>query len=76
MELLYYAFTEYNTVESQEFKEEVDPLKGKLRGLANTDKESDEYMDIVFRLCVAYERQGYPEGIKVGARLMVELMED
>ena len=33
LELLYYAFTEYNTVESPEFKEEIDPLKEKLRGL-------------------------------------------
>lgn len=74
LELLYYAFTEYNTVESPEFKEEIDPLKGKLRGLADTDE--DEYMDIVFSLCAAYERQGYMEGIKVGARLMMELMED
>lgn len=78
MELLYYAFTEYNTVESPEFKEEIDPLKvkEKLRGLADTDEESDDYMDIVFSLCAAYERQGYMEGIKVGGRLMMELMED
>lgn len=75
LELLYYAFTEYNTVESAEFKEEIEPLKENLRGLADTDEESDEYMDIVFSLCTAYERQGYMEGIKVGARLMMELME-
>lgn len=75
LELLYYAFTEYNTVESPEFKKEIDPLKEKLRGLSDTDEESDEYMDIVFSLCAAYERQGYMEGIKVGVRLMMELME-
>lgn len=38
LELLYYAFTEYNTVESPEFKEEIDSLKEKLRGLADTDE--------------------------------------
>ena len=43
--------------------------------LVETDEEADEYMDIVFSLCAAYERQGYIEGIKVGARLMIELME-
>ena len=75
LELLYYAFTEYNTVESPEFKKEIDPLKEKLRGLVETDEESDDYMDIVFSLCAAYERQGYVEGIKVGVRLMMELME-
>ena len=46
------------------------------RGLADTEEESDEYMDIVFSLCAAHERQGYMEGLKVGARLMMELMED
>lgn len=76
LELLYYAFTEYNTVESPEFKNQTDPLKEKLRGLTDTDEESDEYMDIVFSLCAAYECQGYMEGIKVGARLMMELVED
>ena len=39
-------------------------------------KEADEYMNIVFGLCTTYERQGYIEGIKVGARLMMELMGD
>ena len=71
LELLYFTFAEYNSVETPEFKEQTDPLKEKLRALVDTD-----YMDIVFSLCAAYERQGYLEGIKVGARLMMELMED
>lgn len=41
-----------------------------------TDEEADEYMGIVYSLCAAYEKQGYVEGMKVGARLMMELMED
>ena len=71
LELRYFTFAEYNSVETPEFKEQTDPLKEKLRALVDTD-----YMDIVFSLCAAYERQGYLEGIKVGARLMMELMED
>ena len=67
LELLYFTFAEYNSVEIPEFKEQTDPLKEKLRALVDTD-----YMDIVFSLCAAYERQGYLEGIKVGARLMME----
>ena len=31
-------------------------------------------MNVVYSLCTIYERQGYIEGIKVGARLMMELM--
>ena len=76
LELLYYAFAEYNTVETPEFKEQTDPLKEKLRALADTEREADEYMDIVFTLCAAYERQGYIEGIKVGMRLVIEMVEE
>lgn len=76
LELLYFTFAEYNSVETPEFKEQTDPLKEKLRALVDTEQEADDYMDIVFSLCAAYVRQGYLEGIKVGARLMMELMED
>ncbi len=76
LELLYFTFAEYNSVETPEFREQTYPLKEKLRALVDTEQEADDYMDIVFSLCAAYERQGYLEGIKVGARLMMELMED
>ena len=76
LELLYQTFTEYNSAETPEFRKQVDPLDETLRSLVETDEEADEYMNIVFGLCTAYERQGYIEGIKVGARLMMELMED
>lgn len=73
-ELLYYAYTEYNSVETHEFKAMIDPLSDKLKNLASNDDEADEYMGIVFSMCSAYERQSYVEGIKVGMRLMMELM--
>ena len=76
LELRYQAFTEYNSAETPEFRKQVDPLDETLRGLVETDEKADEYMNIVFGLCTTYERQGYIEGIKVGARLMMELMED
>ena len=76
LELLYQAFTEYNSVETSEFKKAIHPLREKLRSLVDTEQDADDYMDIVFSMCAAYERQGYIEGIKVGARLMMELVED
>ena len=76
LELLYQAFTEYNSVETPEFKKAIHPLREKLRALVDTEQDADDYMDIVFSLCAAYERQGYIEGIKVGARLMMELLQD
>lgn len=75
LELLYYAFTEYNITESPEFKAQIGPLDRKLRDLVETDEAADEYMNVVYSLCAAYERQSYVEGIKAGARLMMELME-
>ena len=75
LELLYYAYTEYNSVETPEFKAMIDPLSEKLKNLAANNDEADTYMDIVFSMCSAYERQSYVEGIKVGMRLVLELME-
>lgn len=75
LELIYQSYTEFNSVETPEFKAIVNPLDRTLRSLVDTDEEVDEYMNTVFELCTAYERQSYIEGLKVGARLMVELME-
>lgn len=36
LELLYHAFTEYNIMESPEFKMKLEPLEQKLRSLAKT----------------------------------------
>lgn len=66
-----------------EFKAIVNPLDRTIRALmeidrkteAEVDDEADKYMNIVFELCNIYECQSYIEGIKVGMRLMVELME-
>ncbi|MCA5580548.1 hypothetical protein [Enterocloster clostridioformis] len=70
-------------METPEFKAIVNPLDEKLRSIVDTDgkteaevdEEADAYMNIVFHLCCEYERQSYIEGIKVGARLMMELWE-
>ena len=56
LELLYFTFAEYNSVETPEFKEQTDHLKEKLIALVDTEQDADDYMDIVFSLCAAYER--------------------
>lgn len=67
LELLYYAYTEFKSV--------INPLDQTLRSFVDMDEEADSYMNVVFELCTAYERQSYIEGMKVGLRLMVKLME-
>lgn len=68
LELIYQAYTEFNSVETPEFNAIVNSLDRTLRALVDTDEESDEYVSIVFELCTAYERQSYIEGMKVGVR--------
>lgn len=75
LEMIYHAYTELNSAETPEFKAIVNPLDQTLRSLVDTDEEADEYMSIVFELCTAYERQSYIEGMEVGVRLMMELVE-
>ena len=74
LELMYEAYMEYNSVETTEFKSVIDPLDQALRSLIGSDGEADAYLNAVYKLCAAYERQSYIEGIKAGARLMMELM--
>lgn len=66
LELIYQSYTEFNSVETLEFKAIIDPLDEMLRSLVDTDEEADEYMNVVFELCAAYERQSYIEGMKTG----------
>lgn len=61
LKLFYHTYTELNSVETPEFKAIVDPLDKTLRSLVDTDEEADQYMNIVFELCTAYERQSYIE---------------
>ena len=83
LELIYHSYTEFNSVETPEFKAIVNSLDEKLRSLvdaggkteAEADEEADRYMNIVFHLCCEYERQSYIEGMKVGERLVMELWE-
>lgn len=74
LELIYQAYTEFCLVETPELKALINPLDEVLRSLVETDDEADSYMNLVFELCTEYERQSYIEGMKTGARLVVELM--
>ena len=53
-ELIYQAYMEFNSTETPEFKAIVNPLDATLRLLVDTDEETDDYMNVVFELCVVY----------------------
>lgn len=61
-------------METSQFKVLINPLDEALRSLVETDDEVDSYMNMVLKLCTDYERQSYIEGMKIGARLVVEPM--
>lgn len=65
LELIYQSYTEFNSVETPEFKAIVNPLDQMLRSLVDTDEKADEYMNIVFELCTAYKCQSHIKEIKV-----------
>ncbi|MDO4167964.1 MAG: hypothetical protein Q4D32_11235 [Eubacteriales bacterium] len=76
LELSYQVYLELNSEETQELKEITDPLEKSLSSLIVSEEEADRYMNIVYELCSVYERRSYIEGMKVGARLVVELMKE
>lgn len=76
LELIYMAYTEYNSVETPELKAGISEAEKELRSLADTESERERYMNAVYRMCAVYEKIAYIEGMKTGARLVMELEKD
>lgn len=57
-------------------EQQVAPLDETLRSLVKAEEEADAYRNSVFGLCTVYKHQGYIEGIKVDARLIMALMRE
>lgn len=81
LELLYHFFTEYEPVENEEIRRQFAELEHQLMSsLAETGDSCREtvesLMTIVSSVCAECERVAFMEGVKVGARLILELTED
>ena len=76
LELIYMAYTEYNSVETPELKAGISEAEKELRSLVDTEAERERYMNAVYHMCSVYERTAYIEGMKTGARLVMELVKD
>lgn len=76
LELIYMAYTEYNSVETPELKAGISEAEKALRSLVDTEAERERYMNAVYHMCSVYERTAYIEGMKTGARLVMELVKD
>ena len=76
LELIYMAYTEYNSVETLELKAGISEAEKELRSLVDTEAERERYMNAVYHMCAIFEKVAYIEGMKTGARLVMELEKD
>ena len=76
LELIYMAYTEYNSVETPELKAGISEAEKELRSLVDTEAERERYMNAVYHMCAVFEKVAYIEGMKTGARLVMELEKD
>ena len=81
LELLYHFFTEYEPVENADvhrhFTELENQLMNSLTIMGDSCRETIEsLMTIVSSVCAECERAAFMEGVKVGARLILELTGD
>lgn len=76
LELIYMAYTEYNSVETPELKAGISEAEKALRSLVDTEAERERYMNAVYHMCAIFEKAAYIEGMKTGARLVMELVKD
>ena len=81
IDLLYCFFTEYEPVENADvhrhFTELENQLMKSLAIMEDSCRETVEsLMTIVSSVCAECERAAFMEGVKVGARLILELTED
>lgn len=76
LELIYMAYTEYNSVETPELKAGISEAEKELRSLVDTEAERERYMNAVYHMCAIFEKTAYIEGMKTGARLIMELEKD
>lgn len=76
LELIYMAYTEYNSVETPELKAGISETERALRSLVDTEAERERYMNAVYHMCAVFEKAAYIEGMKTGARLVMELEKD
>ena len=76
LELIYMAYTEYNSVETPELKAGISEAEKELRSLVDTEAERERYMNALYHMCAIFEKVAYIEGMKTGARLVMELEKD
>lgn len=72
LDQLYQAYTESHESDPEEIKEEFKNLEDFLCVLPL--KDNNEVFNLCCRLCIAYERKAFHDGLQYGAHLMREVI--
>ena len=80
LEQIYFCYMDFNPVENSSVRKNYNGLLNLLHGLALgqiscTEETEEQLIDYVNAACSEYEREAFIEGMKVGARAILELME-
>lgn len=59
LELIYMAYTEYNSVETPELKAGISEAEKELRSLVDTEAERERYMNAFYHMCAIFEKTAY-----------------
>ncbi len=76
IEFIYMNYTEFNPVEDDRVKQLDAQLYKRFMALTGSVDAAEELMNLVSNICSEYERVSYMEGIRVGARLVMELVKE
>ncbi|MBR4289227.1 MAG: hypothetical protein IKT52_01125 [Oscillospiraceae bacterium] len=71
LDMLYMWYVEWNPITSEQIRQDFFELEAYFTGC--TEKQVDEVINIITRLCQSHERLAFLEGLRVGIRLAHEL---
>lgn len=71
MNLLYWTYTEYNSIDAQKLRNGFAKLRSQFPDLSL--QEFDPVFNTVSDLCIDHERLAFYEGLRLGVTLMQEL---
>ncbi len=76
IEFIYMNYTECNPVEDDRIRQLDALLYKRFTSITDSADDAEELMNLVSNICSEYERVSYMEGIRVGARLVMELVKE
>ena len=73
-EMLWYFYTQYDPIEPETIREEAEGLEPIMKSLSQ--KRKRKMIRSVMNLCIEHERVSFARGVQVGAKLVMELLDE